>query len=98
MPVCMGFWRRIIIAILLDNDIKGITACCMETINKIRYSMQQIGIPADDVQYLASGDDSDTFLCNQKYVAKIPKYRETETAQQKRCRAFSKRDVSFVVY
>ena len=81
MPVCMGFWRRIIIAILLDNDIKGITACCMETINKIRYTMQQIGIPADDIQYLASGDD-----------------RETETAQQKRCRAFSKRDVSFVVY
>ena len=82
-PVYMGFWRRIIIAILFDNDIKGITVYCMEKINKICSAMQQIGIPADDVQYLASGDDSDTFLCNQKYVAKIPKYRETETAQQK---------------
>ena len=71
------------IDILLDNDIKGITACCMEKINKIRYTMQQMGIPADDIQYLASGDDSDTFLCAQKYVAKIPKYREIEAAQEK---------------
>ena len=81
--VCMGCWQRIIIARLLENDIKGKTIYCMEKINKIRSAMQQIGIPATDIQYLASGDDSDTFLCNQMYVAKIPKYRETEIAQEK---------------
>lgn len=55
----------------------------MEKADEICAIMSKTGVSAGDIQYLASGDDSDTFLCDQMYVAKIPKYREVEIRQEK---------------
>ena len=30
-------------------------------------------IKINELRYLSSGDDSDTFLCNEQYVVKVPK-------------------------
>lgn len=40
-------------------------------------------IKIDELRYLSSGDDSDTFLCNEQYVVKLPK-RDTVRNTQKR--------------
>lgn len=39
----------------------------------------QFGI--EKIQYLASGDDSDTFLCDDQYVVKIPKRDSVRKSQ-----------------
>lgn len=36
-----------------------------------------------ELSYLSSGDDSDTFLCNEQYVVKVPKRDEVKTAQKR---------------
>lgn len=40
-------------------------------------------IKIDELRYLSSGDDSDTFLCNEQYVVKVPK-RDAVRIVQKR--------------
>lgn len=45
--------------------------------------MNHIGISANKISYLASGDDSDTFLCDEAFVIKIPKRREVQESQRR---------------
>ena len=40
-------------------------------------------IKINELRYLSSGDDSDTFLCNEQYVVKVPK-RDSVRISQKR--------------
>ena len=37
------------------------------------YSLLNKQIRINELRYLSSGDDSDTFLCNEQYVVKVPK-------------------------
>lgn len=37
------------------------------------YELLNKQIKINELRYLSSGDDSDTFLCNGQYVVKVPK-------------------------
>jgi hypothetical protein len=41
--------------------------------DRIIQMVETAGIKAKTVRYLASGDDSDTFLCDEAYVVKVPR-------------------------
>lgn len=47
------------------------------------YRLLNKQIKINEFRYLSSGDDSDTYLCNEKYVVKVPK-RDTVGNSQKR--------------
>ena len=47
------------------------------------YSRLNEQIKINELCYLSSGDDSDTFLCNEQYVVKVPKRDAVITAQKR---------------
>lgn len=54
-----------------------------EKIRNIERHMNHIGISVNKISYLASGDDSDTFLCDEEFVIKIPKRSDVREAQRR---------------
>ena len=47
------------------------------------YSLLNKQIRINELRYLSSGDDSDTFLCNEQYVVKVPKRDSARNAQKR---------------
>ena len=47
------------------------------------YNLLNEQIKINELNYLASGDDSDTFLCNAQYVVKVPKQDVVRSAQKR---------------
>lgn len=41
------------------------------------------GLPVQNIEYLASGEDSEVLLCDKKWVVKLPKRREAQAALQR---------------
>lgn len=55
----------------------------VEAVNKRLQIELKNHLGIKEISYLASGDDSDTFLCDDRYVVKVPK-RESVKDRQKR--------------
>lgn len=55
----------------------------MVNIDKGLYRLLNEQIKIDELRYLSSGDDSDTFLCNEQYVVKVPKRDSVRIAQKR---------------
>ena len=47
------------------------------------YSLLNKQIRINELRYLSSGDDSDTFLCNEQYVVKVPKRDSARNAKKR---------------
>lgn len=47
------------------------------------YRLLNKQIKINELRYLSSGDDSDTFLCNEQYVVKVPKRDSVRIAQKR---------------
>lgn len=47
------------------------------------YHLLSEQIKINELNYLSSGDDSDTFLCNEQYVVKVPKQDAVRSAQKR---------------
>lgn len=47
------------------------------------YRLLDEQIKINELRYLSSGDDSDTFLCNEQYVVKVPKRDAIRNAQKR---------------
>lgn len=47
------------------------------------YRLLNKQIKINEFRYLSSGDDSDTFLCNEQYVVKVPKRDSVRIAQKR---------------
>lgn len=47
------------------------------------YGLLDKQIEIEELRYLSSGDDSDTFLCNEQYVVKVPKRDRVRNAQKR---------------
>lgn len=55
----------------------------MVDIDKELYRLLNEQIKINEIRYLSSGDDSDTFLCNEQYVVKVPKRDAVRSAQKR---------------
>lgn len=55
----------------------------MVNIDKELYRSLNEQIKIEELRYLSSGDDSDTFLCNEQYVVKVPKRDSVRIAQKR---------------
>lgn len=55
----------------------------MSNWDKNIYELLNKQIKIEDLLYLSSGDDSDTFLCNEQYIVKVPKRDDVRDTQKR---------------